>query len=75
MSPAFLAKTLAPLAFSDAMPALGRGDFGLGLPLAKAIAEAHDGTLELRSMPEQGTTATIFLPAERVIVSKSHAAA
>lgn len=28
---------------------------GLGLPLAKAIIEAHDGTIEVNSKPESGT--------------------
>ena len=40
---------------------------GFGLLFAKAIAEAHGGSLELRSMPEQGTTALIALPPERVM--------
>lgn len=74
MSPEVLAKALSPLAFKESVPALGRGDFGLGLPLAKAIGEAHGGNLELRSMPKQGTTATLFLPPDRVIVSEGHAA-
>ena len=32
---------------------------GLGLPLAKAIIEAHSGTIEVDSYPEKGTTFTI----------------
>lgn len=41
-------------------------DTGLGLPLAKAIIEAHGGALEIRSMPGEGTTAMIVIPADRV---------
>lgn len=37
---------------------------GLGLPLAKAIIEAHNGTIEVESILEKGTTFTInfFIP-------------
>jgi signal transduction histidine kinase len=35
---------------------------GLGIPLARQLIEAHDGTLELTSRKGSGTTATIRLP-------------
>lgn len=40
---------------------------GLGLPLARAMAELHDGTLDLDSDLGQGTTITITFPAERLV--------
>jgi len=40
---------------------------GLGLPLAKMLAELHDGTLELTSMPGRGTRVIVHLPPYRVI--------
>ncbi len=40
---------------------------GLGLPLSKALAEAHGGQLRLESEPGAGTSVTIIFPAERTI--------
>jgi PAS domain S-box-containing protein len=42
---------------------------GLGLPLTHALVELHDGILMIESVFGRGTTATIHLPAERVIGS------
>lgn len=41
---------------------------GLGLPISRRLAEAHGGHLTLSSVPGQGTTATLFLPSDRVRV-------
>lgn len=35
---------------------------GLGLPLSKAIVEAHGGTIEIESGPKKGTLITVKLP-------------
>jgi len=35
---------------------------GLGLPLAKALAEAHGGSLAVESAPGRGTTVTVLFP-------------
>jgi signal transduction histidine kinase len=50
--------------FYRADPARTRdpGGTGLGLPIARWIAEAHGGEIELRSKPGQGTTVTVRLP-------------
>ena len=40
---------------------------GLGLPLVKAMTELHGGTLELKSVESEGTTAKIRFPQDRTI--------
>jgi signal transduction histidine kinase len=38
---------------------------GIGLPLVKAIVEAHFGTIEVESEPERGSTFTVLIPRGR----------
>lgn len=40
---------------------------GLGLPLTKSLVELHGGTLEIESVPGEGTTASAIFPQERVV--------
>jgi signal transduction histidine kinase len=40
----------------------GKGGWGLGLALGRAVAEAHGGSIEVSSLPERGTTFTIDIP-------------
>jgi signal transduction histidine kinase len=35
---------------------------GLGLPIVRTIVEAHHGTVQLSSAPNQGTIVTFTLP-------------
>ncbi len=51
--------------FFRADPARSRdpGGTGLGLPIARWIAEQHGGTIDIASQPQQGTTVTVTLPA------------
>ncbi len=48
---------------------------GLGLPLAKAMLELHDGTLAISSMPGRGTRIVLNFPASRIRIGRSAAAA
>ena len=38
------------------------GGFGLGLAMAKAIADRHGGTIRIASVPGEGTTVSVTLP-------------
>lgn len=68
MDPEFVASCLNPLqSHRRGVVVAGMTATGFGLPLAKAIAEAHSGSLEVHSMTGQGTDALFVLPAERVI--------
>lgn len=51
--------------FGQSQCALTRSEhgFGLGLPFARRVVEAHGGSLRLASPPEGGLAATILLPA------------
>ena len=55
--------------FGQAAPLLTRPHqgTGLGLPIAKALIELHQGALEIDSEPDVGTTMTVILPAERAL--------
>jgi two-component system OmpR family sensor kinase len=49
--------------FWRAAPSRTRSGSGLGLPIARAVVEAHGGTVQLHSTPELGTTVRVILPA------------
>ena len=36
--------------------------FGLGLPITKQLAELQNGTIEVKSQPDQGTEVRLFFP-------------
>jgi len=66
IAPADLARVLEP--FGQVEDDLDRSyaGTGLGLPLAKALVELHDGRIELSSRVGRGTTVRILLPAARL---------
>ncbi len=51
-----------PFALGDATVAPEHGGYGLGLPIARAIAEQSGGRLAIDSRPGLGTTVAITLP-------------
>ena len=58
---------LEPFSQIDSDLARSQEGTGLGLPLAKMLAELHGGSLRIRSAPGLGTTVVVRLPAERLV--------
>ncbi|QYJ16055.1 Signal transduction histidine-protein kinase ArlS [Rubrobacter xylanophilus DSM 9941] len=50
--------------FHRADPVRRAGGAGLGLSIARQIAQAHNGTIEVRSTPGKGSVFTLLLPAD-----------
>jgi len=50
--------------------AMNEEGLGLGLPVAKAIVEAHKGRIEMASRLGEGTTVTVALPADGAEAAK-----
>jgi signal transduction histidine kinase len=62
IAPEALERIFDRFARADSSRSRDRGGFGLGLSVVKAVAEAHSGSMEVRSVPGQGSVFTIRLP-------------
>lgn len=69
MNPADIPKALEAFRQVGDLASRRQEGTGLGLPLAKAMAEAHGGSLTIASEIDCGTTVTVRLPAERLVWS------
>jgi signal transduction histidine kinase len=61
-----LEMALAPFSQVDNAQQRNHEGTGLGLPISRALAELHGGTLEIESDLGLGTTVTVRLPSERL---------
>ncbi len=67
MTPDEIDVALEPFGQVDASHTRQHEGTGLGLPLARRLAELHDGSLHVSSEKGHGTTVTVMVPASRVI--------
>ena len=67
MTPDEIATALEPFGQVDGGIARQHDGTGLGLPLARRLAELHGGSLNIASEKGRGTTVTVTLPASRVV--------
>lgn len=63
IDPADLPRLFTPFFRTDRSRARGTGGVGLGLTMAKRIAEAHGGTIAVESGPGKGTSVRVSVPA------------
>jgi signal transduction histidine kinase len=75
MSQEDIAKALTPFGQVENKMTATHNGTGLGLPLAKAMLELHDGQLEIQSAPGRGTMIVLKFPAARINLSRKVAAA
>ncbi len=62
MAEAELERALQPFGQAKSATTKTHGGTGLGLPIAKGLAEAHGGKLAIESAPGRGTVVRIMLP-------------
>ena len=66
MSEQDIEKALSPFGQVENKMTATHNGTGLGLPLAKAMLELHDGQLEITSRPGSGTRIALYFPASRI---------
>ncbi|HXC57434.1 MAG TPA: ATP-binding protein [Rhizomicrobium sp.] len=69
IAPEDIDKVLSPFGQVESAFSRSHHGTGLGLPLAKSLAELHGGALVLESVQGSGTTVTVTLPRARVVAA------
>jgi signal transduction histidine kinase len=59
--------------FERAVPSARFGGLGLGLYIARAVADAHGGSIRVESAPGQGSTFIVELPAAPIAAARARA--
>ncbi len=67
IKPTDIPQVLSPFGRLKSAYARSHGGVGLGLPLAKRLAELHEGDISITSEPGRGTTVRLWLPPERIL--------
>lgn len=62
MDRAVIHRVFEPFFREDDSRSRSTGGFGLGLSLCKAIVTAHGGTIEIASIPDEGSTVAVHIP-------------
>jgi signal transduction histidine kinase len=62
-----VARALVPFGQIESAMSGKHAGTGLGLPLAKAMIELHDGSLRIQSVPQEGTRVSLTFPPQRVV--------
>lgn len=70
IDPARIEAMFEPFARAEASRNRATGGSGLGLTIARAIARAHGGTVELTNRPGGGLTAKLILPREPTLADR-----
>ena len=70
MSQQEIALALAPFRQIATVAGRGPGGTGLGLPLARALAEANRATFRIKSEPNAGTLIEVAFPPDRVVAEE-----
>jgi len=70
MEPDRIGHALEPFKQLDSRLARRFEGVGLGLPLANALVQLHQGRLSILSMPGKGTTVTVEFPPERTVEAR-----
>jgi two-component system cell cycle sensor histidine kinase PleC len=65
--PSEIHKVLQPFGQGSLAHQTAEGGTGLGLPIVKGLIELHGGTFQLTSEIRKGTTASVHVPARRVL--------
>ena len=70
MEPSRISHALEPFKQLDSRLARRFEGVGLGLPLANALMQLHQGRLSVQSVPGAGTTVTVDFPPERTVEAR-----